>query len=318
MSFHLLHVREHGRGELVRLGNMRLATGLGRKTMQTGFLEPAAFQHGLHDLGVLHQELRSLAPDRICVVATSAIRAASNSHAFIAAARELYGFDIEILSAEEEAQLSYEGAASELGAWKGSLAVADLGGGSCELAVGEGKRYRTSLSADIGVLPLREAFAIDDAVGPIKAGAVAEVVRMAMRPAKSMLGGLQAERLVFASGNARAVYRLAQSVLPDSPPPGQMTLWQMRSLRDYVVGRLPAQLLEHDVDANRAEVIAIAVIVLEAIMSSLGCLVAEFSNRGLREGVVLRELARPSVADRSAGSYQTLASSADVRATLLV
>ncbi len=290
MSFHLLHVRSVGNGQFVHLGNLRLPTRLGKHTIQSGVIDAEGWRNAMDDLEVLCEEIRTLAPDRIVAVATSAVRAASNSHAFIAEVRKRFGLHIEVLDEVQEAALCYRGAASELENWSGPLAVVDLGGGSCEVAVGAGAKYQRSFSADIGVLPLREAFGITDVVTELKADALSEVVRMSLRPASSMLASAAPERLVLASGTARAVHALARSVFGGALPPGQMTLMQARKVRQFVTGRSSREFLDHDVQIHRVDVIAIAVIVIETIMSQLSCLTAEFSNRGLREGVVLREM----------------------------
>ncbi len=294
MSFHLLHIRSLGNGQFVQLGNVRLATRLGEHTIQSGVIHPEAYRHAIDDLAILCDEIRSLAPDRIVAVATSAVRAASNAHALITEARKRFDLRIEVLSEVQEAALSYRGAASELDGWSGPLAVVDLGGGSCEVAVGRGAQYQRSFSADIGVLPLREAFGIGDVVGDVKAEALSEVVRMSLRPATAMLAASAPERLILASGTARAVHALARSVLGGALPPGQMTLMQARALRRFVTGRSSREFLDHGVKVQRADIVAIAVIVIETIMSKLSCLMAEVSNRGLREGVVLREIDRVS------------------------
>ncbi len=290
MSFHLLHVRAVGDDQFAHLGNLRLPTRLGKHTIQAGVIDAEGFRHAMDDLAILCDEIRSLAPDRIVAVATSAVRAASNAHVFVAEARKRFGLNIEVLDEAQEAALCYRGAASDLD-WRGPLAVVDLGGGSCEVAVGQGPRYQRSFSADIGVLPLREAFGISDVVGEVKAEALSEVVRMSLRPASAMLAAAAPERLILASGTARAVHALARSVLGGALPPGQMTLMQARAVRQFVVGRSSQEFLEHDVKVHRVDVIAIAVIVIETVMSQLSCLTAEFSHRGLREGVVLREMA---------------------------
>jgi len=289
MSFHLLHVRSTGSGHVARLGSLRMPTGLGRNTMRTGVLDKESWERGLHDLGVLAREAQALAPDKIVAVATSAIRAASNAHAFVAEAKRRYGIEIKVLSEQQEAELCYRGAISEIDDWMGAAAVVDLGGGSCEVAVGEGARFIDSYSADIGVLPLREAFGIVDVVGPVKASAMSEVVRMSLRPAMGLLRSGQPERLVLASGAARAVYRLGQGLFRGGLPPRQLTGIQARAIRDYVVGRHPSEFSQYGVDPERLEVIAISVIVLETIMSQFACLTASISNRGLREGVALKE-----------------------------
>jgi exopolyphosphatase/guanosine-5'-triphosphate,3'-diphosphate pyrophosphatase len=290
MSFHLLHVRSVGNGQFVHLGNLRQATRLGKNTIQSGVIDAEGWRHAMDDLAVLCEEIRSLAPDRVVAVATSAVRAASNSHAFVAEVGDRFGLNIEVLDETQEAALCYRGAASELEGWRGPLAVVDLGGGSCEVAVGQGAMYQRSFSADIGVLPLREAFGITDIVSDVKADALAEVVRMSLRPASAMLAASAPERLVLASGTARAVHALARSVLGGALPPGQMTLMQARRVREFVTNRSSQEFLNHDVKVHRVDVIAIAVIAIETIMSQLSCLTAEFSNRGLREGVVLREM----------------------------
>jgi exopolyphosphatase / guanosine-5'-triphosphate,3'-diphosphate pyrophosphatase len=306
LSFHLLHARVLGTSELVRLSSLRLPTRLGSQTMQTGVLSPASWETGLKDLGRLCEEARMLAPDRIVVVATSAFRAASNAHAFVAAARELFAVDISVLSPEREAELTYGGVLSAEPMGAGSLAVVDLGGGSCEVALGNGREYRQSYSADIGVLTLRDAFQIEDSVGPIKMGAITEVIRMALQPAREIMARAKPERVIFASGTARAVARLARSVLGEVLPPGQISLAQASELRKYVLNRQPRQFLEHDVDAHRADVIAIAAIALETLMTSFQCLQAEFSTRGLREGVALASGVGSHRAKRAAAAREEL------------
>ncbi len=269
---------------------MRLATRLGKHTITAGVIDAAGWDNAM-SLDELCREIRALAPDRVVAVATSAVRAASNAHAFIAEARKRFGLRIEVLDERQEAALSYRGAASELAPWNGPLAVVDLGGGSCEVAVGQGVAFRRSFSADLGVLPLREAFGIVNTVSEVAAEALAEVVRMALRPASAMLAAAAPERLVLASGTARAVHALGCSALGGALPPGQMTLLQARKLRDFVVGRSSEEFLAHGIGVHRVDTVAVGVIVIETIMSQLAGLTSEFSSRGLREGVVLRELA---------------------------
>ncbi|MBL4632319.1 MAG: hypothetical protein JKY56_00515 [Kofleriaceae bacterium] len=290
MSFHLMHAMEIAPGDLTILDDVRLPTAIGQETMQTGVLAPNAYRAGLRDLEVLCQEIRSLAPDRIVAVATSALRSASNSHAFIAEVQDRFGLSIEILSGEEEAMHCYRGAVSELRAWSGSLAVVDLGGGSCEIAVGEGRHYQSSYSADIGVLPIKEAFDIRNKLSSDTADAISQMVRLSLSSAPQSVLESVPDKLVFASGNGRAVYKLAASLF-ETDLSGQLTLSTLRKLQTLVIGRHPSEFVAHGLAPRRAEVVAIAVVVLVTIMTVLGCRRADISRRGLREGIALDELA---------------------------
>jgi exopolyphosphatase/guanosine-5'-triphosphate,3'-diphosphate pyrophosphatase len=71
------------------------------------------------------------------VVATAALRSAPDHDALIARLGVAAGVPVEILSGEEEARLAFSGATASLAAdGVGSVLVADVGGGSTELAWG--------------------------------------------------------------------------------------------------------------------------------------------------------------------------------------
>src|SRR5262245_15630450 len=130
-SFHLtafwrtstaLVPRQEGR-RIVRLG----------AAIREGAIEVLAFSRGLDAMGELLGELEQPCP--VVAVATSAIREARNGAAFCQAVARRYGIEVEVLSGEEEARLTYAGARVFAGP-TGRLAVVDLGGGSLEMASG--------------------------------------------------------------------------------------------------------------------------------------------------------------------------------------
>ncbi|GAA3581419.1 Ppx/GppA phosphatase family protein [Klugiella xanthotipulae] len=93
---------------------------------------------------------------RVRFVATSATRDARNRETFIAGVVAALGVEPEVISGEQEAQLSFVGAIS--GAARdqpGPYLVADLGGGSTELVLGT-DRVTAAHSMDIGSVRLTE------------------------------------------------------------------------------------------------------------------------------------------------------------------
>ncbi len=86
----------------------------------------------------------------IRVVATAAVRAASNRAELTAAVRREAGVEIEILSGRQEARLAFVGALASVSSPPvGPVAVVDVGGGSTELVIGthaSGPGWSTSLA----------------------------------------------------------------------------------------------------------------------------------------------------------------------------
>ena len=95
------------------------------------------------------------------VTATSAVRDAQNRQEFLSRVREETGFQIELLSGFEEAQYTFLGAQSVLatdGGREQTTAVLDIGGGSTELAIGEGSHISDRHSFDMGCVRFTERF----------------------------------------------------------------------------------------------------------------------------------------------------------------
>lgn len=92
---------------------------------------------------------------RVRMVATSAVRDASNGRAFLDAASKAIGVTAELLSGEDEGRLAYDGATAGLPAGTGDDVVLDIGGGSTELIVRAGGILRV-VSLDLGCVRLTE------------------------------------------------------------------------------------------------------------------------------------------------------------------
>ena len=87
--------------------------------------------------------------DQIRLFATSATRDAANQAEFALRLQEETGLKLEICSGDEEAALSFLGATSG-----GYCGVIDIGGGSTEIVVGEGRQIRCAFSCQMGAVRL--------------------------------------------------------------------------------------------------------------------------------------------------------------------
>lgn len=98
--------------------------------------------------------------DEVIVTATSAVRDAVNRDLFLAKVKEETGFEVELLSGDEEAQYTYKGALATVEHLTDdeSYVVLDIGGGSTEIAAGSNGTLTSYTSLDIGCVRFTERF----------------------------------------------------------------------------------------------------------------------------------------------------------------
>ncbi|NLT21290.1 MAG: Ppx/GppA family phosphatase [Syntrophomonadaceae bacterium] len=112
-----------------------------------------AMDRTLQGLAKLQQITQQYNTVRTRVVATSAVREADNREIFIKRVKEEIEWEVEVITGEEEARLSYQGVRSGLNMQDLPLVV-DLGGGSTEFMAGEDKEL---ISLPIGAVRATEA-----------------------------------------------------------------------------------------------------------------------------------------------------------------
>jgi exopolyphosphatase/guanosine-5'-triphosphate,3'-diphosphate pyrophosphatase len=115
------------RSEVVRLGQ-----GVDR----TRRLDPSAVERAYRCLRGYATLVKGYAPHRCLLVATAAVRSATDGVAFLARAERELGLPWQVVDGKEEAALSFRGAVASLPPLPGRLLVFDIGGGSTELVIG--------------------------------------------------------------------------------------------------------------------------------------------------------------------------------------
>src|SRR6476660_5076094 len=131
--------------------------------------------------GVVEDALR-IAEDKgveeIIAFATSAVREAVNGEQVLARIREQTGAQINVMTGQEEARLTFLAARRWFGWSSGRLLVIDIGGGSLELAAGLDEEPDAALSLPLGAGRLtRAALHQQDPPDPAEVKAVRKQVR---------------------------------------------------------------------------------------------------------------------------------------------
>src|SRR5947209_11541218 len=139
-------------------------TRLGEGLAAAGAVGEAPMTRTLAVLSDYVARAERLAATRVRLVATSAVREATNGSVFVAAVERATGRRVEVVSGEEEARLMLRGVRSGLRGLAGTIVTFDVGGGSTEYILAENERIGAAVSIRLGVIPLAERFPFADGV----------------------------------------------------------------------------------------------------------------------------------------------------------
>src|SRR5437588_7784951 len=152
-SVRLKIARLRGR-KLQAIHEDREVTRLGEGVFRSNFLSPESIAETVKVLRRFHRAAQRFGADTIRVVATSALRDARNSQAFLEWVRSATGWEVEIISGLEEARLIHLGLISNLRVDSSPALMMDLGGGSCELTISGRGHIRDTVSLPLGAVRL--------------------------------------------------------------------------------------------------------------------------------------------------------------------
>ncbi len=165
----LLLVANVQNGRIEVLEEMQEVPRLGKGVDRDKNLHPES-QKRVVDVLKKYQEYlesdTSIVAAETLVTATSAVRDAQNKDEFLHLVKKETGWDILLLSGNAEAEISYCGALSVLyGRDSVNNVILDIGGGSTEIAFGEGMDLIDGFSIDMGSVRFTERFFKNDLPG---------------------------------------------------------------------------------------------------------------------------------------------------------
>ena len=282
-------------GELEEVAKRVEITRLGEGVDSRRRLLPLPITRVRNVLTEYRREAERLGAERILLVATSAVRDAENGEAFLGEIEWSSGFVTRLLAGDEEAELTYRGAAEGR---PGATLVVDPGGGSTEFVVGKGGDVSSRASVDIGSVRLTERFLHSDPPTADEIDAAAEYVRAGLPPAPDV---------DYAIGVAGTITTLAALDLGLDEPEGlgthghRLTLDAVRAQRE----RLAALALDErrrlpGLHPERAPVIIAGAVLVEQVLEQFGLDAIEVSERDILHGAALEAAALPPVEEGAA------------------
>src|SRR5262245_51432282 len=194
---------------LVEVHEDREVTRLGESVFQSGFLSPEAIALTVKVLRRFHRAAQRAGADSVRVVATSALRDARNSQAFLEWVRSATGWRVEIVSGIEEARLIHLGLVSDPRIDRAPTLMLDLGGGSCELTVSQGGHIRDAVSLPLGAVRLTNEFLRHDPPPKGELKSLRGFVTREVNRVVDRIGRAKVRNVIATSGTAAALAAVA-------------------------------------------------------------------------------------------------------------
>ena len=295
-SFHLLVAAVDPKLRTFRIIQAEKATTrLGERDPETGELTAAAMQRGLETLRQFRDLAASHRVEQIVTAATSAVREAPNGRDFLQTILDDLGMEVDLVSGPEEARLIYLGVLSGMPFGDRPHLLLDIGGGSTELILADGRDARALTSTRVGAVRLQRDFVRDDPMPPQRRSFLQAFIQGSLEPAvdkvRRRIKPGETPVLVATSGTAMAIGSLAAS--EEERPPRKLhgycvTRQSLNQVVDRLITMTPAQRRDlAPINDRRAEIIVPGALILQTTMKMLG--VGEFvlSERALREGLIV-------------------------------
>jgi exopolyphosphatase/guanosine-5'-triphosphate,3'-diphosphate pyrophosphatase len=177
---------------------------LGQGVDETGQFHPDAIARTLAAVDKFAAEIAKRGVEKIRFCATSATRDATNRHLFVDGVRDRLGIELEVISGEEEAALSFVGAIKDLDPSNGPFLVVDIGGGSTEFVFGT-STVEAARSVNIGCVRMTERHFANDPVTPEQIELARTDIQAAIAQAAAVVPITKAKTLVAVAGTATTV-----------------------------------------------------------------------------------------------------------------
>ena len=232
------------------------------------------------------------------LVATSAVRDATNRSTFLSWANEVVGFEAKVLTGDEEAAFSYAGATSDLDVSTTPTVIVDVGGGSTELAL-EVHGALKSYSMQLGCVRVSERALGRGVVTPEGDRAARAMIEAELDRAFTAVPDF-----VHVAGNVRLI-GLAGTVATLAQLDAGLTVYDrdvvhhrlltrevVQDWRDRLAKETPEERLAHPgMVVGREDVLTAGLYVLDAVMERLGVGELLSSESDILDGIVssLRE-----------------------------
>lgn len=288
-------------GSLTDVVRTMVIVRLGEGVDKTGEFSQAALQRTFSAIETFATLISKHQPERVRFVATSASRDVSNRGEFVDGVLSRLGIEPDIISGDEEAELSFLGATAdlvnEIDPPVAPYLVVDIGGGSTEFVLGT-TGPTAAISTNVGCVRMTERHLISDPATPQEIAAATADIDAAIDLAYTAVPIAQANSLIGLAGSVTTVAALALGL---SEYDSEVIHGSRISAQD--IHRITQELLTMTraqraklgpMHEGRIDVIGSGALVLDRIMARTGLSEVVVSERDILDGIARGLISNPS------------------------
>lgn len=190
--------------------NRTYAVALGLGAMESGFIQEDAMSRAFEALNFFSQIIQNYAEVAgVTAIGTSVIRNVRNGNSFLEAIQHRFGFECQKISGEREAELIFKGVVESMPQpWNERSLVMDIGGGSTEFILFEGREVLFKRSVEIGGLKLLSLFGDNQVFDISRKKEIEEYVLDQIQEVSLAILTYQPKHLIGAAGAFETIYDL--------------------------------------------------------------------------------------------------------------
>lgn len=287
----LLLIAKVEEGKVNPLFEIETVARLGEGVQKNGILLKEAMDRGLQTLAQYLKKCQAMEVQKIFAAGTSALREAKNSKDFLKLVKEKLNLSIEVISGEEEAQLSFLAVAKDLGEVNKTILVVDVGGGSTEFILGKGNQISQWISLPLGSVRFTEEFLRSD---PVQKDEWEKMERKIRRHLVNIPHPQEPLPMVAVGGTATTLASVEQGledfivekihhfILKKEDLKNQLLLYRSKTIEER--RKIPG------LPMARADVILAGGAILYLAMEELKCPSVLISCHGVRYGLLYKKL----------------------------
>ena len=301
-SFHLLVADAHPDGSFEAIATDKEMLRLGSAVASTGEI-------GFRLAGMAVEVVRRFAAaaasnraEEVVACATSAFREASDSLAVVERIESECGVKVRVISGRKEAELIFEAVRASVVIDPPPALAMDLGGGSLELMIGDGRAMSWATSLKLGVARLTTELVHSDPPHNDDVSRVTRVVDRALARSVAAINRLDPKAAVVSSGTLETLVALAawrrDGRVPASVNQLSVSSEELDELRDVLLSMTSSERTSlPGVDSRRADLLPAGAVILSRILETLGLKEVIGCEWALREGMILDAIGRHARSD---------------------
>jgi exopolyphosphatase / guanosine-5'-triphosphate,3'-diphosphate pyrophosphatase len=274
------------------LASRRVITRLGEGMDTYGKLLDARMSETFSALSKFRQDCRDHGNPPLRAVATSAVREASNGKQFVRLALQKTGIKIEIIPWEEEARLTLEGVFWKIPHENRKSLIIDIGGGSTEFILSDGKDIAGFCSSSLGVVRLTEKYIHQHPVQNAEYENLTTYLREELKTVQKKLSAFLPQVLIGTAGTVTTLAALNGNIYPYDPEKIHGALLSRKEIetlnQNLKAKSLNERLALKALEPGREDLIIAGTAIVLETMHIFQCDPLQVSEYSLREGIILK------------------------------